>query len=112
MFHVKQVKDLEMTVALRLREAIKRYELRTGEDLTWIELGRRVTRELGGNGAPDTSKFSRIKLDQQAPTLAEVAAFAVVLGVDPGWLAFGEGEMVRGESQSETVLGRKATPVR
>lgn len=86
-------RELAKGIAGRIREAIKLYELRTGEDLTWAELGRRVWKRLKREGEVDTSKLSRIKLGQQLLTIPEAGAFADELGVFKGWLAFREGRM-------------------
>ena len=86
------MKSPELKIAERLADARRAYAVRTREDLSWAELGRRVWKRLGFKGEVDTSKLSRIKLGQQLVTIPECAAFAAELGVPAGWLAFGEGE--------------------
>ena len=81
-------------MAPRIREALKRYELREGEDVSWSELGRRVWRVLQETG--DSAKWvSRVKLGQQEPSVAEGGAIAYLLDVSPLWLFYDIGEMGR-----------------
>lgn len=87
-FHVKHAYSWKADGAAQLRREMKEFELRTGDDLSWSELGRRAWKVLGRAGAPDTSKLSRIKKGQQEPSLEELWAFGAVLGVPPGQVAF------------------------
>jgi len=89
-------------MAPRIREALKRYELREGEDVSWSELGRRVWRTLEESG--DSAKWvSRVKLGQQEPSVAEGGAIAYLLDVSPLWLFWEIGTMDRFPSIVQTA---------
>jgi hypothetical protein len=90
-------------MAPRIREALKHYELRKKEDISWSELGRRVWRVLGEGG--DSAKWvSRVKLGQQQPSVAEGGAIAFLLDVSPLWLFWEIGEMGRFPMPAEEAL--------
>jgi hypothetical protein len=90
-------------MAPRIRAALKHYELRKTEDISWSELGRRVWRLLGEGG--DSAKWvSRVKLGRQEPSVAEGGAIAYVLDVSPLWLCWEIGEMGRFPAPAEDTL--------
>jgi hypothetical protein len=90
-------------MAPRIREALKHYELRKKEDISWSELGRRVWRMLGEGG--DSAKWvSRVKLGRQQPSVAEGGAIAFLLDVSPLWLFWEIGEMGRFPPLAEEAL--------
>lgn len=86
--------QFESPIGPRIEKALRRYRFETGIDLTWKELGERVWTRLGRQNV-DTSKISRIKNDQQEPSIAESGAFAFELDVSPLWLLWGIGDMGR-----------------
>jgi hypothetical protein len=74
--------------SIALGRAVKLFELKTGSDLSWSELARRVDKRLGKEGGMDAAKMSRIKLGQQEPSRLEIWALALELDADPRELAF------------------------
>lgn len=82
----------------RLRHAKRKFEAeRDPERVTNERIGQLVGDVLGR--PPITSQaVSRWLLGHVPDQLATIRALALVLGVEPGWLAFGEGsDDVRGE---------------
>ena len=78
----------------RMQEAMLVYRLRTKRPLDQRELGQLVSRELRGRRPitqPTVSRWFR----GSEPPLATIRAIAKVLGVDPGWLAFGAASAAR-----------------
>lgn len=89
---IETVPAFSSSMTLRIREALKHHELRTGEDLSWAELGRRVWALLQAEG--DSAKWvSRVKLGPQQPSVAEGGAIAYLLNVSPLWLFWEIGDM-------------------
>lgn len=68
----------------RVNRARGDYLARTGQDVKWIDIGRR----LGWN-SPTTA--SDVKLGKRALRVDEIREIAELLGASPGWIAFGEG---------------------
>ena len=76
----------------RAREARRLWTVRHDEELTYARIGEMVA-ERTGRGDPYSHQAVRkwFVLGQE-PEYQAAAALAEVLGVDPGWLAFGTGE--------------------
>jgi len=72
-------------VVKRVNVARGRYLATQGRDLSWAELGRPVRWAA--------STITEIKAGRRPIRVFEVGEIARVLGVSPGWLAFGEGPM-------------------
>lgn len=73
----------------RARRAHLARQAAIGQELEQDEVGRQVARYLGAEepiGQGTVSRWFR----SSVPDLRTIAALALVLNVDPGWLAFGE----------------------
>lgn len=91
--------EAERREARRRRMFAARHALegRRGGDVTLADLAAAVARALGGHDGPDPSVVARwLKGVSEPRTTAMWEALATALGVDPGWLAFGEATSARG----------------
>ena len=70
-------------------------EAEGGERISQAEIGRRMAQRLGMGRSP--AAVSEWWTGKSIPDTITMAALADVLGASPGWLAFGEGEMERGD---------------
>lgn len=73
----------------RVRRSHLARQAEIGRDLGQDEVGREVGRYLGLEGAVGQGTVSRW-FRASIPDLRTIAALALVLNVDPGWLAFGD----------------------
>ncbi len=78
----------------RLRHAKRTYELENDCDLGLAEISIRVAR-IAGVKKRDTTAVGRWLKTARPGTWEEMEALAIVLEVSPGWLAFGEGKMMK-----------------
>lgn len=109
-FLIMEPLSLETPMGPRIEQALRRLRFESDEDVTWKELGERVWARLGREKV-DTSKISRIKNQQQPPSVAEAGAFAYELDVSPLWLCWEIGPMgrfPRPQSAPSTDLQRES----
>lgn len=96
--------------ASRLYTAQKRYELKTGRDLDRGEFGKAVAK-LAGRGTPlSDSTVSNWFTGKQMPVVKQLEAIGKVLGVHPGWLAFGSDDTITTPDSAEPIAASGNSP--
>lgn len=75
----------------RLRDAKRKWEVaHDPKVISWAEVARQCSLLLGRKLHAETVRL--MAKAKQEPNTAEFRAFGRVLEVDPGWLAFGDGD--------------------
>lgn len=92
----------------RLRSARRRYEEETDSELSYREIGERLGTALKRSAYKHTSVRSWFVEGQEPDSLAVMRELAVLLKVDPRWLAFGDD--VNRTHMSTTDVPRTAEP--
>ena len=78
------------TVAQRLFRAIAHFEARRGSRLTRDEVGAAVGKSMKRDDPYSGPTVTLWLQGAQVPSVAQIEGLARFLGVNPGWLAFGE----------------------
>ncbi len=96
------------TIGARLKQARRQLAAREHRDVTQAE--------VGSAAGVSPVQVSRYESDLQEPSVGVVARLAAVLGVSPGWLAFGEvegGDAVASppSTPSDTERGARQAPL-
>lgn len=94
-------RDYLPTFGDRLRDARERVRFRTGKRMRQEDLGALV--------GQSKSTVSAWENGATPPSVDVVARLAEILGVLPGWLAFGDGPRYPGESAGSRAHGEAAT---
>lgn len=90
----------------RVRQAMKAMELARGKDISQEELGAMVGKQMGRD--PFTGVAAHRWLKGRRPGYDIMAALARVLAVRPGWLAFGEDDVIAKKSSERAQASRSA----